>query len=175
MEVRAGIEPAIPSHAKTIFVDDNASEGGDGTSWASAHKYLQDALAVAEYGDEIWVAEGTYHPDQTNNLDIHMSLVGRNEKVYSHGYAFKLVNGVRLLGGYKGNEIKQPPLGKPSKTILSGLISSPRPTHYAPTNDRVLQMKKMTQKTKRQSLFILINCTLKRLKLSSLLRLMMLK
>ena len=54
----------ISSSAKNIFVDDNASAGGDGTSWTSAHKYLQDALASAEYGDEIWVAEGTYKPDQ---------------------------------------------------------------------------------------------------------------
>jgi hypothetical protein len=50
--------------AKIIYVDDNASEGEDGTSWSTAHKYLQDALAVAESGDEIWVAEGTYKPDQ---------------------------------------------------------------------------------------------------------------
>ena len=55
---------AVTSKAKTIYVDDNASAGGDGASWASAHKYLQDALASAEYGDEIWVAEGTYKPDQ---------------------------------------------------------------------------------------------------------------
>jgi len=41
----------------TIFVDDDASTGGDGTSWATAHKHLQDTLAVAEYGDELWVAE----------------------------------------------------------------------------------------------------------------------
>jgi hypothetical protein len=31
--------------SKTIYVDDDASTGGEGTSWASAYKYLQDALA----------------------------------------------------------------------------------------------------------------------------------
>ena len=45
-------------------MDDNASAGGDGSSWATAHKYLQDALAIALSGDEIWVAEGVYKPDQ---------------------------------------------------------------------------------------------------------------
>ena len=28
-----------------IYVDKDASEGGDGTSWPSAYKYLNDALA----------------------------------------------------------------------------------------------------------------------------------
>ena len=46
--------------AKTIYVDGNASAGGDGSSWASAHKYLQDALAGVASGDEIWVAEGMF-------------------------------------------------------------------------------------------------------------------
>lgn len=55
---------AVTSKAKTIYVDDNASAGEDRTSWASANKYLQNTLASAEYGDEIWVAEGTYKPYQ---------------------------------------------------------------------------------------------------------------
>ena len=39
--------------AKVIYVDDDASEGGDGSSWVSAYKNLQDALAVSEAGDEV--------------------------------------------------------------------------------------------------------------------------
>ena len=35
--------------AKTIFVDDDSSTGGDGKLCLNAHNYLQDALAVAEY------------------------------------------------------------------------------------------------------------------------------
>ena len=50
--------------ADIIYVDDNASVGGDGVIWATAKKYLQDALADAKSGDEIWVAEGIYKPDQ---------------------------------------------------------------------------------------------------------------
>jgi len=66
-------------------VDDNASANGDGTSWASAHKYLQDALASAEYGDEIWVAEGTYKPDQ-----------GAGKTAGDRESPFLLVNGVGM-------------------------------------------------------------------------------
>ena len=103
---------AVPTHAKTIFVDDNASEGGDGTSWASAHKYLQDALAVAEYGDEIWVAEGIYKPDQ-----------GAGKTAGDRMSLFLLVNGVGMHGGFLGTESTRVPLGDQNKTILSGEIN----------------------------------------------------
>lgn len=53
------------SRADTVYVDDDAPLGGDGTSWASAFLYLQDALAIAAPGDEIRVARGNYKPDQT--------------------------------------------------------------------------------------------------------------
>jgi hypothetical protein len=33
---------------------------GDGTSWNTAFRYLRDALAVAQSGDRVWVAGGTY-------------------------------------------------------------------------------------------------------------------
>ncbi len=89
---------AIPSHAKTIFVDDNASAGGDGTSWASAHKYLQDALADAVYGYEIWVAEGTYKPDQ-----------GAGKMAGDRANPFVLVNGVGMYGGFLGTESSRDP------------------------------------------------------------------
>ena len=53
------------AQAQTIWhVDDDAWMGGDGLTWQTAYKHLQDALAVAAYGDEIRVAGGTYMPDQ---------------------------------------------------------------------------------------------------------------
>ena len=45
----------------TIYVDE--TKNGDGSSWGTAYKYLQDALADAVTNDEIWVAEWTYKPD----------------------------------------------------------------------------------------------------------------
>ena len=52
---------------KTIYVDDDAPAPGGGSSWASAYKYLQDALTAAELMEkpiEIHVAQGTYWPDR---------------------------------------------------------------------------------------------------------------
>ncbi len=47
-----------------IYVDANASVGGNGQTWRTVYKYLQDALyKTPTGGDEIWVAEGTYKPD----------------------------------------------------------------------------------------------------------------
>ena len=98
--------------AKIIFVDDDASAGGNGSSWATAQKYLQDALAVAEYGDEIWVAEGTYTPDQ-----------GTGQTIGRKSSSFNLVNGVGVYGGFLGSETMRDPEGNSSQTILSGEIS----------------------------------------------------
>jgi subtilase family protein/PA domain-containing protein/putative metal-binding protein/peptidase inhibitor I9/type IX secretion system substrate protein/HYR domain-containing protein/polymorphic membrane protein len=51
------------------YVNAAVTDGGNGTSWACAMKDLQAALAIADSGDEIWVAEGTYLPskDATGN------------------------------------------------------------------------------------------------------------
>jgi uncharacterized repeat protein (TIGR02543 family) len=101
------------ANAKVIYVDDNASEGGDGTSWASAHKYLQDALADVNASDEIWVAEGTYKPDQGAGITEGNRTV-----------SFNLVNGVGMYGGFKGRETTRTPLGDGNQTILSGEINA---------------------------------------------------
>jgi hypothetical protein len=51
----------------TVFVDDSATKGSinDGSCWANAYLNLQDALAGAQSGDDIWVASII----QTKGLD----------------------------------------------------------------------------------------------------------
>ena len=101
----------LPLNAKIFFVDDNASGGGDGTLWVNAFNYLQDALSVVSSGDEIWVAEGIYKPDDG-------TLQQNGDRLAS----FNLVNGVGLYGGFKGSETKREPIGDFNQTILSGEI-----------------------------------------------------
>jgi hypothetical protein len=58
----------------------------DGSSWANAYQYLQSALSVAEAGDQIWVAEGVYYPDegpgQTNDDCISTFALKDNVSIY---------------------------------------------------------------------------------------------
>jgi len=50
-----------------LYVDDDAGAGGDGASWATAFRHLQDAVYAAEAAGppvEIRVADGMYNPDE---------------------------------------------------------------------------------------------------------------
>jgi len=82
------------AHSKVIYVDDDATEGNDGTSWEDAYMYLQDALDDAESAEkpiEIRVAQGIYKPDQGG--------------YWIPGYqkaSFNLINGVTIKGSYAG-------------------------------------------------------------------------
>lgn len=70
-----------------IRVDANSTAiNPDGASWATAYADLQQALAVATFGDEIRVADGTYKP--TSGTDRTIS--------------FNLKDGVSIFGGYAG-------------------------------------------------------------------------
>ncbi len=86
--------------AQTVLrVDDDAAPGGDGSSWVAAFNSLQDALGAAaatpEPRDvELWVACGTYAPDQ-----------GAGVTPGDRGATFNLVNGVSLFGGFAGVEL----------------------------------------------------------------------
>lgn len=99
------------SSAEVFYVDDDAA-GGDGSSWSSAYRHLQDAIAVAQSGDEIWLAEGTYMPDDGAGLNK------------ADRTAFFELNGVSLYGGFVGTELTRDPLGEAEKTILSGEIAA---------------------------------------------------
>lgn len=98
-----------------VYVDASAPAGGDGRSWATAMRDLQDALAVATYFggpvDEVRVARGTYRPDR-----------GTGDRTMS----FWLASGVAVKGGYAGRAFPNPDLHDPAThvTILSGDLAS---------------------------------------------------
>jgi len=73
-----------------IYVDQDATGNDDGTSWTNAFNYLQDALdAACSSCPEIWVAEGTYYPDEGDSVtDNRVSEV------------FQLIEGVGVYGGF---------------------------------------------------------------------------
>ena len=78
-------------HAGSVlFVDDDARPGGDGTTWDTAYRFLQDALADAAQGgvNQIRVAQGVYQPDRTE-----ASPDGTGDREAS----FQLVNGTALM------------------------------------------------------------------------------
>ncbi|MEM7229298.1 MAG: right-handed parallel beta-helix repeat-containing protein, partial [Planctomycetota bacterium] len=78
-------------HAATWFVDDDAVPDGNGQSWATAFDELQDALDVAESGDKIWLAAGTYVPSvaisvQGDEPERETFLIDRTLSIYG-GFA----------------------------------------------------------------------------------------
>jgi len=74
-----------------IHVKADASGANDGSSWDDAFVTVQDAIALATSGDQIWVAAGVYRPDDVGtSLDREASIV--------------LKSGVQLYGGFAGNE-----------------------------------------------------------------------
>ena len=79
--------------AATWHVDTSAAVGGDGTGWATAFVYLQDAMTHPDLtgGDRVWVAQGTYYPDRdAENPD------GTDDRFAS----FDLRNAVQIYGGF---------------------------------------------------------------------------
>jgi predicted outer membrane repeat protein len=94
---------------RLIFVDHTAAPPNNGSSWADAFTILQNALALADPGDEIWVAQGTYHPDEGS---------GQSNDVRTSTFA--LQNGVKIYGGYPNGGGPRNLAAYP--TILSGDI-----------------------------------------------------
>ena len=85
---------------KTIYVDDDANGAFDGSNWDNAYLCLQNALAIAESGDEVRVAQGVYKPDQSGVIVGRSGPQARNPG--DRTASFQLKNGVALMGGYAG-------------------------------------------------------------------------
>lgn len=113
-QVRWGILEAVPAEAAgtDIYVDASATGADTGLSWADAHPTLQEALADAVSGDEIWVAAGVYYPDE-----------GGGAVNNDQSSTFTLLNGVEIYGGFAGSEtIRSQRDWVTNVTVLSGDI-----------------------------------------------------
>lgn len=82
---------AMPASATVRYVDASRPDNsGNGLTWATAHKYLQNALSAASDGDQIWVARGTYKPTNDPN--------DRNA-------SFVMKEGVAIYGGFTSGQM----------------------------------------------------------------------
>ncbi|AYQ33520.1 choice-of-anchor Q domain-containing protein [Runella sp. SP2] len=75
-----------------FYVKANASGANNGSSWADAYTSLQDALAVACSGAQIWVAAGTYKPTADPS--------GNTSPADPRTKTFVMKNGVAIYGGF---------------------------------------------------------------------------
>lgn len=105
---------------RLIFVDHSAATLADdpeiGKNWDTAYKQLSDALQDPQIGApdagsggilpvEIWVAKGTYTPNQPGDPNV----------------SFELRSGVAIYGGFNGSESRRNERDpRTHKTILSG-------------------------------------------------------
>ncbi|MDF1839698.1 MAG: right-handed parallel beta-helix repeat-containing protein, partial [Planctomycetota bacterium] len=98
------------AHSEVHFVSAGLNTGANnGDSWANAYQGsqgLQSALAVAQAGDQIYVAQGVYKPTETSSRSVY----------------FEWRAGIKIYGGFMGTESS--PDERPRKgtapTILSG-------------------------------------------------------
>ncbi len=113
--------------SKIFFV--KAGMNGNGDSWTNAFGDLHQALNMAQAGDQIWVATGTYYTAADNDRT----------------QSFNLVEGVALYGGFAGMEttIEQRQIAVNS-SILSGEIGTASKEDNAYT---VVYAEKVSPKT----------------------------
>ncbi len=104
---------ASPAGGAVLYVDCQRPGGGDGSSWATAYTFLQDALAAAHLGAEIRVAQGVHRPDL-----CLADPAGTSDLAVS----FTLPLSVVLKGGYAGYGAPDPDARDVAlyETILSG-------------------------------------------------------
>lgn len=98
-------------NAQIVYhVSATGDDTNDGFSWVTPLKNVQTALSLAVPGDRIWIAQGTYYPDDG---------LGQNDNDRSSSFVLK--EGVHIYGGFKGvNGALVPRDPNLYETILSG-------------------------------------------------------
>ncbi len=113
---------SLSASAVTRYVKPTASGTGSGNSWANASANIQTMINASASGDQVWVAAGTYFPSSYPTGCTNCSSI--------RDYTFFLKNGVKLYGGFAGNEtsIDQRNI-RTNTSILNGGTSSPNSYH----------------------------------------------
>jgi predicted outer membrane repeat protein len=100
-----------------LYVDASAPAGGDGKSWSTAYRYLQDALEVAGllqnqtgWAPRVHIAEGVYYPDDIDNVEPWTPQLT----------SFEATTHLRLYGGFPSGGGTRDPAAY--VTVLSGDI-----------------------------------------------------
>jgi hypothetical protein len=101
---------AYSAAADTLYVDASATGSNNGSFWEDAFVSLRVALLNSEYGDQVWVAEGTYTP-----------ITGINRLS-----SFGIQNGTQVFGGFQAGDTSLLQRDwKNNLTIMSGDIGIP--------------------------------------------------
>jgi predicted outer membrane repeat protein len=99
--------------AQTVrYVNTIPSGTADGSSWENASDDLQAMINASAFDDEVWVAQGLYKP--TALPVICDANCGPRDRT------FFVKNGIKLFGGFTGNETSVNERTGANETILSG-------------------------------------------------------
>ena len=99
-------------------VDASSTAGSpDGTTWPLAFPTLQEALAIAATGDEIWVADGTYFPDSFDD-----EVWDRTKSFVLPSFPLNIYGGFHGDPGGESSESERDPVA--NATILSSDIGT---------------------------------------------------
>ncbi len=88
-----GLITSVAGGQMVLYVDDDAPLGGDGASWNTAYRHLQDALLGAALDSDIRIAGGIYSPDEDEGSGVTPG---------DRTATSQLISGVGLYGGYRG-------------------------------------------------------------------------
>ncbi|MCZ6835029.1 MAG: hypothetical protein O7G85_04575 [Planctomycetota bacterium] len=120
-----------------VYVDDDAPAGGDGSTWNTAFRFLQDALTVASSpaneAFEIRIGQGIYRPDEDE-----LNPTGSGDRFAS----FLLINNVELTGGYAGRGQPDPDVRNVQlyQTVFSGDLDEDDGPDFANNSENSLHV-----------------------------------